>query len=250
MLNTLKRHFKFYRHGKAALLDKEQIQSDQQLHLELNKEGSRTEIINFLLQTLNRPTTYLEIGVRDPSKNFDKIKADQKYSVDPGVEFKENPVDFKLTSDDFFAAIRQSKLLSADTRFDLIFIDGLHLAEQVDRDIKNALDFIKDDGFIVLHDCNPPTIWHAREKFYFAYTPATGYWNGTTWKAFVKARQNKELYSCCIDTDWGVGLLSKSVNIGAAYKQKIEFYEYQHLDDNRKEILGLISYPDFIKKLS
>ena len=86
----------------------------------------------------------------------------------------------------------------------MIFIDGLHLAAQVDLDISNAFKFLKPDGFVVLHDCNPPTEWHAREDYYFNMTPAKGYWNGTTWKAFVKWRSNSEVQSCCIDTDWGI----------------------------------------------
>ena len=62
--------------------------------------------------------------------------------------------------------------LSRDVKFDLIFIDGLHLANQVQKDIENSLKFIKDEGFIVLHDCNPPSEYHQREDYSYVNSPA------------------------------------------------------------------------------
>jgi hypothetical protein len=73
---------------------------------------------------------------------------------------------------------------------------------KADRDIEHAFNYIKDDGFIVLHDCYPPTEWHARESYRYINTPAGEIWNGTTWKAFLKWRFNASINSCCIDSDW------------------------------------------------
>lgn len=214
---------------------------------EFNKKPLRTEIINFIFSLFNRDTCYLEIGVRNPEHNFNHIKANKKYAVDPGLEFKENPVDFKLTSDDFFKKLSNKEILSPQIRFDVIFIDGLHLAEQVDRDIKNSMNYIKDDGFIVLHDCNPPTEWHARTAYNYHYSPAGRFWNGTTWKAFLKWRFNANIQSCCIDSDWGVGILSKWHKIGPSIKQTNCFYEFSDLIANRKEYLNLLTFEDFKK---
>ena len=196
------------------------------------------------MSQFNNATTYLEIGVRNPDHNFNKIDANKKYSVDPGVEFKSNPVDFQLTSDAFFEQLEAQKILTSDTLFDVIFIDGLHLAEQVDRDISNALKFIKSDGFVVLHDCNPPTEWHAREDYYFNMTPAKGHWNGTTWKAFVKWRSNPEIQSCCVDTDWGIGILSKSAAIGSSIPISNDFFEYNTFANDRKYYLNLVDFEE------
>ena len=55
------------------------------------------------------------------------------------------------------------------------------MADQLERDIDNALKFIKEDGFIIVHDVNPPTEWHARENYTFFNSPARGAWNGTAW---------------------------------------------------------------------
>jgi len=216
--------------------------------IEMTKTITRTDIINFLLSLQQRKTSYAEIGVRNPDDNFNHIKADVKYSIDPGVEFEENPVNFKMTSDMFFHKLSNGEILSKDTLFDVIFIDGLHLAEQVEKDIVNALHYIKPDGFIVLHDCNPPTEWHARESRTYYHSPAHGLWNGTTWKAFFNWRRNPSVFSCCIDTDWGVGILSKSINIGQNTICENPFFEFKVLDDNRKAHLNLIDF-DTLKKI-
>ena len=247
-MKGLIRYYKNCRTGLKLLNNQYYLDAQKKTTLERSKTPKRTDIVNYLLSLLKRDTLYMEIGVRNPDDNFTHIKANTKYSVDPGLEFKQNPVDFKLTSDEFFAQLREGKILPNIGKFDVIFIDGLHLAEQVERDIKNALDFIADDGFIVLHDCNPPTAWHGREKYHFHLTPALDYWNGTTWKGFMKARFNASVNSCCIDTDWGVGILSKTQTIGSSIEPTNLYYEYDIFDKNRKEHLNLMSF-DELKKL-
>lgn len=211
---------------------------------ELKKIPTRTQILNYLLQQLDRECNYLEIGVRFPEDNYNHIEAKNKFSVDPGIENAENPVDFKMTSDVFFDSIANGNILQKDIKFDVIFIDGLHLAHQVDKDIRNSLEYIKDDGFIVMHDCNPPTEWHARETFAFSLSPANVSWNGTTWKAFYKWRCKKEVFSCCIDSDWGVGIISKTQDLGKNTMASNPFFEFHEFNANRKDALNLISFND------
>jgi len=234
----------YYSVGKQLLNHKMSVEGIEKNKAEFLKTPNRTTIINYLLSYLKRDTLYLEIGVRDPEDNFNKITAHHKYSVDPGIEYKPNPVDFKLTSDEFFAKLGKGEILNSHIKFDVIFIDGLHLAEQVNKDVINALDYIKDDGFIVLHDCNPATEWHARETYHFSFTPAGGYWNGTTSQAFMKWRSSNAVSSCCIDADYGVGILSKKQKLGDAIQPQNPFYEFSLLDQNRKEYLNLISFDE------
>jgi hypothetical protein len=241
-MKQLKRWVWYFIHGKELLNCPVFEEGQEKTKIEVAKKPFRTDIINYLLSLCHQKTTYLEIGVRDPRDNYNHIIADTKYSVDPGVEFEENPVDFKMTSDGFFEKLNQNQILTSDIKFDVIFIDGLHLADQVDKDIENALNYIKDDGFIVLHDCNPPTEWHARETFEFLKTPAKGRWNGTTWKAFLKWRSNPAVNSCCIDTDWGVGILSKTQPLGKAIKATNLFYEFHDMDKNRKSNMNLMDF--------
>lgn len=244
------KHVNYYSIGKQLLHDKFYLDGKEKSRLEYEKTPNRTEILNYLISVLDRDTVYLEIGVRNPEDNFNKINATKKFSVDPGIEYRENPVDFKMTSDAFFSSLSKGELLEPTIKFDVIFIDGLHLAEQVDRDIENAMKFIKEDGFVVLHDCNPPTQWHAREEFAFGFTPAKGYWNGTTWKAFLKWRTNPNIHSCCIDSDSGVGILTQKFPLGLATKTHNIFYEYNVFDKNRKDYLNLISFKDLRCRLN
>lgn len=222
---------------------------DRQIaRIEKRKPIKRFDIINYLIEYLDREVTYLEIGVRNPESNFKKIRASKKYSVDPGLEHEINLADFKMTSDEFFSQLSGGKILDSNIEFDVIFIDGLHFAEQVDKDIENSLKYLKEDGFVVLHDCNPPTEWHARENYDYIGTPGGTIWNGTTWKAFMKWRMNPSVYSCCIDTDWGVGVLSKEQKIGDGITFDNPFFEYYKLSENRKEWLNLIQF-DELKEL-
>ncbi len=216
---------------------------------QISSKYKRTDVINQIFSKRGSDTCYLEIGVRNPDDNFNLIKASKKYSVDPGHEVLVNKADFKLESDQFFALLSEGKILTKNQKFDVIFIDGLHLADQVDRDIENALDYIKKDGFVILHDCNPPTEWHARQDYQYHNSPADGAWNGTVWKAFLKRRFDNSLKSCCIDTDWGIGIISKNIDIGSAMENENPFYEFKKFDENRKEFLNLVSFEEFISFL-
>lgn len=102
-----------------------------------------TELLNALVKKHNLKS-YLEIGTQKRGNNFNKIECDDKYCVDPDIKAE---ADFIGTSDDFF---------EQNTRkFDLIFIDGLHHADQVKRDFENSLRCLNDGGFIAIHDVLP-----------------------------------------------------------------------------------------------
>jgi hypothetical protein len=242
-MNFLKRFYSYFTFGRQFFQGKYFLSAQESSLVEERKKPKRTDIINYLIEYLNRDICYLEIGVRDPNSNFSKILAKEKYSVDPGYEQDVNKADFPYTSDDFFLKLQNGELLSPKIEFDVIFIDGLHLAEQVDRDIQNSLKHLKSDGFLVLHDCNPPSEWHARETYSHMLSPALFKWNGTTWKAFLQWRHRKELNSCCVDTDWGVGIFSKTHPIGKSLSENSNpFFEFDSLDKNRKEWLNLVSF--------
>tara|TARA_S200000501_G_scaffold62734_1_gene53470 strand:+ start:420 stop:1181 length:762 start_codon:yes stop_codon:yes gene_type:complete len=227
-------------------LNHRKLQRKQYLYAktERSKPTKRTDIINFLLSLKQEDTIYLEIGVRNRKSNFDMVDSKFKYSVDPDVDIP-NKNHFKLTSDVFFEQLDLGEILKDKIRFDIIFIDGLHLAEQVEKDIKNSLKFIKSNGFIVLHDCNPPSEWHARETYSYYSSPAKEIWNGTVWKAFLKKRFDKSIKSCCIDTDWGIGILSKKAPIGDAIPKNNHFFEFESFKKNKKTNLNLMSFEEF-----
>ena len=199
---------------------------------------NRVSIINSLIEK-NNYKTYLEIGVRNPDDCLNHINCELKHGVDPGVEGN-YPVTFNMTSDEFFEINKST--------YDIIFIDGLHIDEQVERDIINGLKILNKNGTIVLHDCNPPQIFHAREDYGDHSTPAGGYWNGTVWKAIVKVRSEVDgIYTSVVDTDWGVGIIQKSETPNKIVNDNL-FYSYNKFSENRKYYLNLISPKEFISQ--
>ena len=250
--------FKFYKDfkqrynlGATYLNDPNHVNTKVKSRFEIRKSPNRTEIINFLINTFKKDDTkYLEIGVRNPDDNFNLIKAKLKFGVDPGIEFHKNPVESKMTSATFFNDLGRGKILDSEVKCDVIIIDGLHLAEQVERDIVNALDFINEKGFIVIHDCNPPSEFHARETYSYNLSPAEGFWNGTTWKTFCKFRKRKDIFSCCINSDWGVGIISKEINLGPPSITENKYFEFIVFNKNREECLNLIQFNDFKRIIS
>ncbi len=88
-MKSLKDRFKGYKYqfnfAKRVFKDKTFFQTYELSKNEERKKRSRTEIISFLLKLIDGDN-YLEIGVRNPDDNFNKIKCSNKFSVDPGVE--------------------------------------------------------------------------------------------------------------------------------------------------------------------
>ena len=92
--NSIKRYKYQFDFARRVFKDNTFFQTYKISKEEGRKKYSRTEIISFLL-VFTAGENYLEIGVRNPDDNFNKIKCKNKYSVDPGIEFKKNPDDLK-----------------------------------------------------------------------------------------------------------------------------------------------------------
>jgi hypothetical protein len=206
--------------------------SEPEVQRYLNSEIKRYDIINYLIEK-NKLINYLEIGVFK-GENIRQVKAIHKDGVDPGSEGYTPPeVNYPMTSDDFFDLIKDHP----EIKYDIIFIDGLHHADQVEKDIKNALNHLVNNGFILLHDCNPVS-YEAQ-----LIPRQTVAWNGDTWKAFVDFKVNNPSYKCCVvDTDFGVGVIH---NNGNEYKIENRIDDWDYFNSNRKELLNLISTDEF-----
>jgi predicted O-methyltransferase YrrM len=106
--------------------------------------------------------SYLEVGLWDGATLWEVAKAIQPngraYGVDVDLAAlrrrhlaKSLNVELcEMPSDQFFADHRALRRV-----FDLIFIDGLHTADQAQRDLANAVKMLKQDGTIVMHDTYP-----------------------------------------------------------------------------------------------
>lgn len=201
---------------------------------------TRIDIINTLIQKYGYKN-YLEIGVYLKEICFNHIQCENKTSVDPDYDMSSEQYDYNMESDQFFNQLRNGLTeFPPDMRWDIIFIDGLHLAPQVERDVINSLEHLSEGGTIVMHDCNPPDEYYAREQFQIGTC-----WNGTVWKAFYKFRHTREdLTMWCVDDDWGVGIIQRgSQKLAPADNH---FYEYKQFDSNRSEYLNLITTDEFM----
>ncbi|OGF21719.1 hypothetical protein A2Y83_03285 [Candidatus Falkowbacteria bacterium RBG_13_39_14] len=196
---------------------------------------TRSQLINIIIQHYGYKT-YLEIGVNTPAQpgwNFDNIKIETKHGVDPSEKVK---ATFKTTSDEFF-----DKHISM--KYDIIFIDGLHLFEQVYRDIINSLKWLNDNGAIVVHDCNP-LLEKTQRRIH-----TSGAWHGDVWKAILKLRMREAAISIyTVDTDEGCAIIQKGVQkLFEVKDSNVDIYNFTFFDANRKKILNLIDVNQFKK---
>ena len=204
----------------------------------------RYNVINHLAAAYyDNNCSYLEIGVEHPENCFNLINALKKCSVDPQKTRPEVHIDYQMTSDEFFEKLRNKKTeFEPDHKWDIIFIDGLHLADQVYRDIQNAINHCK--GFVVLHDCSPENFYNAHSDYKF-FKENGGAWCGTTWKAFYKFRTETNLKTYTVDIDYGIGVIEMNSE-GTPIKLDNPWFEYGKFKNNMTLDLGLITPIQFI----
>jgi SAM-dependent methyltransferase len=197
----------------------------------------RWDVLNDLLDT-TAERRYLEIGVQNGNCGA-KVRDAVKWGVDPepraGADRRYDRF-FRLKSDDFFAR------LTPDRLFDVVFVDGLHHAEQTQRDVENALRHLAVGGFVVMHDCNPLTELAQRVP------RATGVWNGDCWKTMVRLRQRAEFDAFTVAADHGLGIVRKARN-PAPLGHVPGDLSYGVLDRDRDRLLGLVPAADWTERV-
>ena len=199
---------------------------NKKLSIEFPKNIFRWDLIQHIIDKYSYEN-YLEIGC-DKDQSFSKIKIKKKIGVDPisGGTIRD-------TSDNFFKYNKQ--------KFDIIFIDGLHHYEQVSRDIKNSLNILNKDGFILIHDCLPRSIAHQAIPRY------RGSWNGDVWKSLVELRTNPKLDTYTCQIDFGVGVIIDRNNTDlldckVSDFSKLKFKDYFY---NHDKFMRIINYDKF-----
>ena len=143
-----------------------------------------------------------------------------------------------MTSDAFFAQNEQL--------FDVIFVDGLHEAAQVWKDVQAALKVLSPNGLIFMHDCNPRTLE-------IQIVPRQNIlWTGDVWKVAVALRNENGFEMVVGDFDHGVGLIRKTPNeyklpnhlqskLVAAGNPLLAF-EYNEFNEYRETMIRLKSF--------
>lgn len=217
----------------------------------------RWDIINHFIKK-NNYKSYLEIGYYK-GWSFDRVECEDKTAVDPNpcktpeqegmpYETKEmnlivkdkvtifSSILYKYFSDDFFLNTPET------TKWDIIFIDGLHEANQASRDLLNSLDHLNIGGAIIMHDCNPPTLKHTTTG------DEVGNWNGNVYQAAIRMRMAFPYHFYVVDTDWGIGVLErKNTTYFPFILDSKDPYEvpWDNFDKGRQQLLNLISLEEF-----
>lgn len=181
-----------------------------------------TDLLNCIAKRI-KAKDYLEIGVQNRENNFDAIEINYKIGVDPAVAGDDL---LSFTSDKFFQ-------LNKDT-WDLIFIDGLHHADQVKRDISSGWQTLNAGGVIVVHDCNP----HSER---ITHVPRDSKeWTGNVYKTICQIQSPK----FTVDFDYGCCVLRKG-------HEPLEFlnqeFNWDEFDVFRKELLKLVCVEEAVK---
>ena len=164
---------------------------------------TRTDLLNALVQT-HGYRLYLEIGVRNPADNLERITAGIRVGVDPilGTGPAQDGSGrqyylYGLASDGFFPCWRDYP--------DLVFIDGDHREAQVALDLGHAMAILAPGGTIVLHDCLPRSA-----EAVLPEKPANGApWNGTAYRVWLQACRDRTIRTVCVDADHGLGVIQR-----------------------------------------
>ena len=189
-----------------------------------------------------QPKSYLEIGV---DRGFSLELANncpRPVGVDPDPRIAAKLADHsqveRVTSDAFFASYDGEP-------FEMIFVDGLHTAEQSLKDMINAERVLAPGGSIFVHDVVPLTEQTQRDD------RCTSFWSGTPWKAFLSLIKHRPDLNCmtlpCPPT--GLGFIRRAdPNSGpATIDNKVEedmfrFIEtvaYEDLPEDLSELLRM-----------
>lgn len=156
---------------------------------------NRIAVVN-LLFACQPGGRYLEIGCSDNSL-FDAVIAKHKVGVDP-----ERGGTHRMTSDEYFRS-------NPEARFDVVFIDGLHIYEQVHRDVVNAMRSVDEGGWIALHDMIP------RDWLEEHVPRVSPIWSGDVWKVGFELAQAANVDFRLLMVDHGVGVI-RILNKGAS----------------------------------
>lgn len=187
----------------------------------------RWDLIEYLIKK-NNYTNYLEIGC-DQNQLFSKVIIDNKIGVDPV-----SGGNIRKTSDDFFK--------ENNDKFDIVFIDGLHIYEQVKKDILNSVNCLNVNGIILVHDCMPDSLGKQAVPRYKMQ------WNGDVWKAIVDLRQKEDLNIYTCEMDQGIGIITKKKNSSLLSLNKpIHKIKFRDYFDNYKEYMRVISLAELKK---
>ncbi len=175
----------------------------------------RIKVINNLLNKTSEKK-YLEIGC-DLNQVFNKVNAKYKIGVDPL-----RGGNRRCTSDIFFKKNSE--------KFNVIFIDGLHEYNQIRKDVINSLKFLKNDGYIVIHDLIP------RDWLEEHIPRLNSTWCGDVWKISFDLMKSKNIKFELLLIDFGLGIVRKKSSNVILYKSDFKNKDFNFFVKNYRRL--------------
>jgi hypothetical protein len=120
----------------------------------------------------------------------------------------------------------------------VIFIDGLHWSEQVERDFNNSKERLNPQGVIVIHDTDPAeerlAAWPRKER---------GRWNGNVFKFVAQLADfgAVDWRTPTVDPN-GLTFVKRTANTSPL--PVFKDCDYKTFKENRKEILNLCTWEE------
>lgn len=119
----------------------------------INALAAATGARRYLEVGVNKGDTFLAVEIAERTAVDPAFRFDWQAAATPATRFHQQP------SDAFFARCRE--------RFDIVFLDGLHVFAQTFRDFCNALDVTDEGALILIDDTVPDDVYsswpHPRE---------------------------------------------------------------------------------------
>lgn len=207
---------------------------------------TKGDIINRLIQQFGL-RSYLEYNKFDGASYYDGIVCPQK-------ELAYLPEHSYLDADNLPRLLNAARDVPLDMllplpqlleryegkKFDLVFIDPVHVRPDVDMALRTLPRLLNPDGILAVHDCNPEHVTLTS----LARRP--GSWVGETYKAFTLFRAHNRDQTTTVSEDFGVGLIwNINLNLDYPLDADIDYFQFAA---NREEYIGLIDYPTFLAR--
>jgi hypothetical protein len=159
--------------------------------------------VSFLTSKSNDPDIkfkYIEFGIREGS-TFNRIAplVDAAYAVDiddrwGAIKNNKNAQWYNMNTDAFISQL-------SDEVFDLVFIDADHSYRQSMKDFNGILPFVREGGFILLHDSYPASDENTHPS-------QCGEVYKTAWEIRMKYRKQCEIVT--LPSDSGISIVRKA----------------------------------------
>ncbi len=227
----------------------------------------KTNLIQRII-TKSHFKTYLEIGVQTWS-SFLPIVCRNKIAVDPHFQIlfrtkvkycMQNLCSFRNiyheeTSDIYFEKIK--KWVYSRPELDIVLIDWLHTFFASLKDALNSLQYLNNNGVIILHDCYPTSSAAAFVNEQFPTKEEqkkikgwTWEWSGDVWKTVVYLRSKfpDTLDTFVLNTDYGLWIVRIKKNWVFLWKiqeidqdlfTRIDQIMYEEMVINSENMIGL-----------